>query len=320
MEIRDDAGVSAARILVRQVGGAAGIPRETVESVAIIASELTTNQLRYAGGGRLAARAIERDGVRGMELEADDEGPGILDPTRAFAGEAPRSGSLGIGLAGVRRLSNELDVDTRRGEGTRILARVFAGPFRRRPSVAIFGVGLPSEPASGDAARFWRLEDALVVMLCDGLGHGKIAREASDRALAIAGQHPDESPTEILTSCMGALRGTRGAVIALGRLEERRQALHAASVGNIQMGLRGPGGVVRIPGSPGYIGSAQGRPVRPIDLPSARGSTWVLATDGVHDALGVLAEARALPPWALAQRILEQGRKAHDDALVVVVQ
>lgn len=318
--VRDAADVSAARLLVREVADTISMPSETAERAAIVASELATNQVRYAGCGRVGVRAIERDGIPGIEVDADDEGPGLSDPTRAFGGEGGGTqGTLGIGLASVRRVTAEIDLDTRIGEGTRILARIFAGPVRRRPSVTILGVGLSSESVSGDAAGFWRLDRSLLVMLTDGLGHGRPAREASDRALAVAAAGSESRPEVILSECTSALRGTRGAVIAIGRLDEAG-SLDIASVGNIQMGLCDPGGARRIAGSAGYVGSPSPRSIRPIRISAPDGVTWVLATDGIRDPLAACAEARTFPPWALAHRILLHGGTAHDDAMVVVVR
>lgn len=318
VQVRDDASVSAARLLVREIAGA--MRKETVEAAAIVASELATNQIRYAGGGWLAARAIERDGVPGIEVEAEDDGPGIDDPTRALGGGAGGAGNLGIGLAGVRRLSFELDLDSRIGEGTRVLARLFAGPVRRRPTVTILGRGLRSEPVSGDAAGFWRDDRSLLVMLCDGLGHGALAREASDRALDTArAASADDAPEDILSRCGSALHGTRGAVVAVGRLGDGG-ALDVASIGNIQAGLCLPDGVQRIVGTPGFVGAPRTRPARPQRLEAPSGTTWILATDGVHDPTAACVDARTLAPWTLAQRILERGAKVHDDAMIVVVK
>ena len=292
------------------------------EALAIIASELATNQRRYAGGGLVWARILRRNGVAGVEIEAVDHGPGLGDPTSAFAGEARSPGSLGIGLAGVRRFALELDVDARKGEGTRILARVFAGPVPRRPTVAILGRALATERVSGDSAGFWRTDEGLLLTLVDGLGHGPLAREAADRAISVAASAPDDKPVVLLWACAAALRGTRGAVVAMARLGGEGAEIDYASVGNIQMGVWNRGTVQRAAGNPGIVGSASQRPSRPAGLQLASGALFVMATDGIQDVFSglELADARTLPPWAIAQRILAKRGKSHDDAMVVVVK
>ena len=74
--IYDEASVSSARQLVREAGHGSGLQKQTVEAVALIASELTHNQLSHAKQGYLAARPIERGGVKGLEVVAADMGPG----------------------------------------------------------------------------------------------------------------------------------------------------------------------------------------------------------------------------------------------------
>ncbi len=99
------------------------------EALAISVSEVATNQLRYAVGGQIRVDVVERDGRRGVEVEARDEGPGISDLARAMEDGYSTGGSIGGGLGAVRRLMDDLDIDTEVGKGTRILMRKWAaGP------------------------------------------------------------------------------------------------------------------------------------------------------------------------------------------------
>jgi len=315
VDVRDLAGVSEARERARQLGEPLG--PVFAESAALVVSELGTNQVRYAGGGRVALRRIVRDGVAGLEIEAEDDGPGISDVERAIAGELGRDGSLGVGLAAVRRAAVELDVDTRRGEGTQLRARLFASAVRRRPTVAVVGAGLAGESRSGDTAGSWRSEAFLSVMLCDGLGHGPLARAPADAALEIAAGMPGLTPGEVVAACGRGLRGSRGAVLAFVRGDDAG-GVEVAGLGNIQVGFCTTGRVERVALGPGFAG-APPRPARTSSVTSHR-PTWVLATDGVRDPFALCANAGALPPWALAQRILAAGHREHDDAMVVVVR
>lgn len=322
LSIGNEVDVSAARGIVREVASHARICTNASESLAIIVSELATNQLRYASLGRIQVREMVRDGIPGLEIEATDQGPGIADPTRAFAGDSHNGRTLGIGLAGVRRLALELDVDIRVGEGTRILARLFDKPVRRRLTVTIVGRPHPAERTSGDAAGFWRGDGSLRLVLSDGLGHGPSAREASESALAAAGRDHGSAPEHVLIACDAALRASRGAVLAIVHLDERGH-LDAASVGNIEGGVCHDRRATRIPAQTGVVGGAWPREnVRSTRLAMPPGAVLLLATDGAKDPLaecGVVENA-GLPPWALAQHILEMHSRPTDDAMVVVVK
>jgi len=52
-----------------------------------------------------------------------DSGPGIPDPERAMEDHYSSSGTLGLGLPGVKRLMDEFELESKPGEGTRVIAR-----------------------------------------------------------------------------------------------------------------------------------------------------------------------------------------------------
>jgi serine/threonine-protein kinase RsbT len=56
----------------------------------------------------------------GLLIVASDEGPGISDIPRALRDGFSTSGSLGIGLPGVRRLMDEFAIESQPGRGTTI--------------------------------------------------------------------------------------------------------------------------------------------------------------------------------------------------------
>ncbi|GDX82448.1 hypothetical protein LBMAG42_42590 [Deltaproteobacteria bacterium] len=321
VEIREDADVSAAARLVREIGDRSRLSGPTTESLITVIAALATNQLRHASRGRILVRTDARDGVPGVEIEAVDAGPGIADPTASFAEESRRSGARAGGLASVRRLSAEVDLDVRAGEGTRIVARMYDRPVPRRRTVTILGRPLPGGRMSGDASAFWRGDAFVRVMLCDGLGHGAEARQASELAIRTANAIPDAAPEAVLAACDAALRPTRGAAVTMVHVDERGH-LTGASVGNIEAGVCQGGVVSRLPAQPGVVGSGRARErLRPSRLPMPRGSIFVLATDGSTYPLAEcrVADTAGVPPWVLAQRILERCARDTDDAMVVVV-
>lgn len=93
---------------------------------ATAASELGTNIIRYAGGGEMVVRAIERGARKGIEITATDQGPGIGDIDMAMQeGYSTLKGSLGMGLPTVKRLADEFQIDSEPGKGVRICARIW---------------------------------------------------------------------------------------------------------------------------------------------------------------------------------------------------
>lgn len=116
----------------RRIAHAAGFSAIDCEKIAIAASELATNIVRHASHGFIRIGVL--DDPRGVELVAEDEGPGIEDvhaamsdgysQGRVLGQEQPvlPSGGLGAGLGAVSRLMDDFEVETVPQQGTRIRA------------------------------------------------------------------------------------------------------------------------------------------------------------------------------------------------------
>ena len=85
------------------------------------ASELARNTLIYGKGGTLRIEAVINDGKRGLRLTFEDHGPGIADVSLALKDGYTTGTGLGLGLSGARRLSHDFSIDSKTGEGTRIV-------------------------------------------------------------------------------------------------------------------------------------------------------------------------------------------------------
>lgn len=114
-EVDIERAVRAARSAADRLG----FDRIGAESVALAASELARNLLRYATDGVLTVRELAD---RGLEIESTDTGPGIDDVTLALAGHRSAGEGLGDGLGAVRRLMSEFEISTS-PTGTFIKAR-----------------------------------------------------------------------------------------------------------------------------------------------------------------------------------------------------
>src|SRR5258705_12788468 len=93
-----------------------------VEQTKIVtaASELARNTVDYGGGGTVRLEMLEERGRGGLRLTFEDKGPGIEDLELALKDGYTSGGGLGLGLGGARRLSNEFEIASRPGEGTRV--------------------------------------------------------------------------------------------------------------------------------------------------------------------------------------------------------
>ena len=111
-------------VLVRQAVRAqavqAGFSLVDQTKLVTAASELARNALEHGGGGSVRLELIN-DGVRrAVRLTFQDNGPGIRDIQQALKDGFTTGGGLGLGLSGAKRLSNEFDIASAPGQGTRV--------------------------------------------------------------------------------------------------------------------------------------------------------------------------------------------------------
>lgn len=121
--VRDDGDVSAAILAVGRLADRVGLAPIARASVLTAASELATNIVKYAGRGQLKIRAIDGRRGAGIEVVAEDHGPGIADLQLAMRDHYSASGTLGLGLPGARRLMDEFQLWSEPGRGTRVTIR-----------------------------------------------------------------------------------------------------------------------------------------------------------------------------------------------------
>lgn len=84
------------------------------------ASELARNTVDYGGGGEVRLESLQERGRAGLRLIFTDQGPGIPDLDLALKDGYTSGSGMGLGLSGAKRLSNEFDIYSKVGEGTRV--------------------------------------------------------------------------------------------------------------------------------------------------------------------------------------------------------
>src|SRR5437879_1298419 len=121
--IDSDHDIVTARQRGRALAQQIGFSNSNLTLVATAISELARNILLYAKKGELTLGIVEDNGRQGLTVVASDQGPGIRDVERAMEVGYSTSGSLGLGLPGVRRLMDEFEIVSRMGKGTTVTAR-----------------------------------------------------------------------------------------------------------------------------------------------------------------------------------------------------
>jgi serine/threonine-protein kinase RsbT len=118
--VRNSDDIVVVRQLVRALAVEKGFNLVEQTKLITAASELARNTVVHGGGGELTIEALNQPPRVGIRLIFEDRGPGIPDIQLALKDGFTTVGGLGLGLGGARRLSNEFEISSQPGQGTRV--------------------------------------------------------------------------------------------------------------------------------------------------------------------------------------------------------
>jgi len=342
--VKDAVDVTVGIRRVREAGLLSGAAEVDQTLVATIISELASNIVKYAGRGTVRVNRVQAtDGVD-IEVWADDSGPGITDVDRAMRDHFSTGNTLGLGLPGVRRMSDAFSINSSPGAGThvharkRIMGRRVAAPPATRITAATPGAARPAEPStaqwdigmhvrpmsgyvvSGDMTLAVQTDDGLLLVITDATGHGITANEVARGVSEFVMQHASGDVKRLLTELHAQLKGTIGAAVGALFIEPNRRLFRYAGVGNTGAARR-VGTSWRPVSKDGVLGQR---------LPTlleqtgelARGDLIMMWTDGLSEMAGGMFAARNAfkPAGQLARELVEELGKPHDDASCIVLR
>ena len=123
VEINSDQDIVVARQKGRVLAGELGFSSGDATLIATAISELARNIVSYARAGEIKLKGIHGSSRAGILVIASDDGPGITDIRQALRDGFSTSGSLGLGLPGVRRLMDEFEITSQPGKGTTVAVK-----------------------------------------------------------------------------------------------------------------------------------------------------------------------------------------------------
>ncbi|HEY7338322.1 MAG TPA: ATP-binding SpoIIE family protein phosphatase [Bryobacteraceae bacterium] len=321
LEIDDPSRVAECRRIAARIAEREALTDSRASDAAIVVSELATNLLKHAQRGRLQISPLSGRGQPGIEFLSIDSGPGISDLAHSFRDGNSTTGTAGAGLGAVRRLSSDFDVYSQPGKGTVIVSEIFeetaVPPARFR--VGVTARPLAGEQVSGDTWAVRIDKDAALLMVADGLGHGILAAGASAAAADAFYTSAEQTPAALLQVVHRALRGTRGAAVAVARVEFGKSRTRFAGLGNVAGTVLTGGNLhsmVSHSGTAGY----EARQAREFEYPWAQDGVIVMHSDG----LSGLWDLSAFPglafrhPSLIAAVLYREAGRDRDDACVIV--
>ena len=299
---------------------AEGLDESLSANLALVSTEICTNLLKHARGGEVFLTSLSDRNASGVEILAIDRGPGMADLAKCLADGYSSGVSPGTGLGAVTRLSQEFDVYTERDKGTVLVSRVRSGVPAPTP---VGGIVKPvaGETLSGDAWAVVERDGALALIVADGLGHGVDAARASAVAISAFRSATDLTPANLLKQVHGALRGTRGAAVAVAYIDLFGRRLRYSGIGNIA-------GVISHAGKPVFMVSHSGTAgydsprFQEFSYPLPDEALVIMHSDGMHTSwrLDSYPGLRRSHPSVIAGVLYRDATRVRDDVSVVVVK
>ncbi len=322
LPVEDASHVAEARRECIRIAERAGFGEADAGRVGIVVTELATNLLKHATSGVLIAGLIEAPSGYAVQILSLDKGDGIADLAAATRDGFSTAGSPGTGLGALRRLSDIFEVSTLPGGGTAMLAVLYASRsagHRTRPKWGAVSIPKQGEEVCGDAWAEVSEGSQTTVLVADGLGHGYGAFEAAQEAVRIFRQQAGAPVTAIVGAINAGLKKTRGAAIAIARLDYERGLVTYAGIGNIAGAIFAEDSVRRMVSLNGTAGLAV-RHIQAFDYPLPKGSRVALASDGIVSGWSILKYPgllRASPALA-AGVIFRDFERGRDDTTIFV--
>jgi anti-sigma regulatory factor (Ser/Thr protein kinase) len=264
----------------------AGFGEQRVGEIDIVVAEMASNLVKHAEDGQILVRLMEESQQQGIEIISIDNGQGMADVNRMVADGFSTKNTLGHGLGAMKRLADEFQVFSQKDWGTIILARIFTEElprFQKPPAAEIKTIVLPKpgEEQCGDGYSSIITKDFVKIFLGDGLGHGKEAAQAVEKAIDAFMNCTENDPAEIIRYINGEVRKTRGLVgtVAIFDLKEKKWKI--CGVGNISTRIIGHNISKTCMAYNGIIGLNLPRTLNAQDIEHEKGQCLIMCSDGL---------------------------------------
>jgi len=335
--LESDSVTGEIRRQATRLAQALGFDMVKSEEIAIVVNEMLTNVNQHGGGtGLFFLSKVRSEKSTGIEFFCCDFGGGLGGNSLVLKDGYSNKQSLGIGLGAIARLTDEFALDPEtlpeyvrralvQSPGMCVFARKwlpFTNWLTTNPHLQIGTASraLAGEMFNGDDYLVQHLEQHLTLLaLIDGLGHGKPAHLAAEVAKERIFNRSGVPLETLLHQVHEALKPTRGAVLALTRLDTAAQKLAFIGVGNIEARLIRPEKTSNLLSTNGIVGHNL-RKTRLIQESFAPGDLIFLFSDGVAVHLLPAEMNWQAAPQRIADEILHEFTKPNDDATVLIAR
>ena len=318
--VDDHSRVGEARRAATELAQQEGLEESLVSDVSLVVTEICTNVLKHGKGGEVFLTALSPHAGPGVEILSVDRGPGMADVAQCLADGYSSVNTSGTGLGAIARHSTEFDLYSQQPQGTVLVARLQrAGTARTSVGAALRPIA--GEQACGDDWGVRETENAMVLLVADGLGHGPLAARASAEAVSALNRIEDLSPLSVLQQVHAALRGTRGAAVAVAYVDYASMTVRYAGIGNIAGSLLGAGKRLQMISHNGTAGFELPR-LQEFSYPFGDETLIVMHSDGLQSLWDIdsYPGLRRHDPSLIAGVLYRDSARGRDDAGVVVAR
>lgn len=255
LSIDSEADIGVCRRKAVVLSGEIGFDKTKAAEIAILVTEMVSNVVKHGKNkGKLVACQILDDlGDKAIEIWCFDAGDGFANFNESLRDGNSTVNTLGVGLGSIRRFSDELEFNP---EITKNKEEIYASDdllfkncirsrkwipknkvIRRHYQLEI-GLATrpkPGEQLNGDAIVVVHVDaNTTVAAVIDGLGHGKEAHFASHLAKEQILLKAELPLSTLMQHIHGSIKGTRGCVIGLLKINTKINKLYFSGIGNIE--------------------------------------------------------------------------------------
>jgi anti-sigma regulatory factor (Ser/Thr protein kinase) len=286
------------------------------EEIRLIAAELADNVLKHSSRGTI-------------QINAEDEYIEIISKNRGdltgkdFIDGSSSKGTLGIGLGMIGRLSDEVSYETHDG-WVEIKAIKFHSSFSSNPKkieTAALSHGLMGGRANGDEFLSIRRSNSLFLALIDVLGHGRAAHEIAIEVKRFLEDQHYLKLDEIMNNLHDHLRGDRGAMVELMRLDLNKKILEFCGVGDVSCRIYSGNDKRSIPifTVDGIVGETLRKTnLQRLELPED--AVIAMFSDGISQSFDIPIGLRKVSSVRLVHELMQKYGKSHDDRTLLITK
>ncbi len=319
--ITDASQIAAARRAAAAMGEEIGLDADRLGRAALVVTELATNLHKHAQQGRIILRHANDPTGAYLDIMSVDQGPGMSNVAQASAQGYSTTGTSGSGMGIIGRQADSFEVFSRADKGTVASARIFQTAPSAKVAIGAVVDNYPGEQVCGDGWLFADTAAGPTLLVVDGTGHGLLAAKAAGIAADIFTTHAEKDIVDIVERIHGALLSTRGAAVAVARIDAASRQVRFVGVGNIAGATLTGGEVKRMVSHNGTAGHLAPR-IREFTYPFTSPPAVVMHSDGLS-ARWDLNEYPGLSvahPSLIAGVLFRDFRRGRDDATVVCMR